>query len=177
MAEACPEATDLAAVFERPPDACRPVPFWWWVGEPLERERLRWQLDQLKARGVLGAVISYNHLPDGRNNPASPAVFSEGWWEIFRWALAECRQRGMTLAFQDYTLIGPILAEIGRSVPGMAGGELCERHASAGESDEVVLQCPEGCEVVTARAWPRGARAGARDGSESTCSRWWKRAS
>ena len=51
--------------FERPAQAFRPVPFWWWVGDALTVERLTWQLDQLREKGIFNAIISYPHHSDG----------------------------------------------------------------------------------------------------------------
>lgn len=108
--------------FLSPAAAHGPVPFWWWVGEPVTRERAAWQLDQLKAKGVLNAIISYNHHADGTPNTGEPAVFSPAWWDLLRGVLDDCKARGMQLSFQDYTLLNPLLREIGSSSPGMAGG-------------------------------------------------------
>jgi hypothetical protein len=37
--------TELERRFDDPPRSFSPVPIWWWSGELLEPERLRWQLD------------------------------------------------------------------------------------------------------------------------------------
>ena len=55
---------DLAVSFANPPAGYGPVATWWWVGEPLEKERLAWQLDQLKAGGVLTPCVIYPDEPD-----------------------------------------------------------------------------------------------------------------
>jgi hypothetical protein len=142
-------------MFAHPPTQFRPAPFWWWVGEPLERARLLWQLEELSRGGIQGAVIGYNHFPDGRNDPGDPPVFSPAWWDLVRWLIGECRSRGMVLGFQDYTLVNPMLAEIGRSTPGMEGGELGECHALAQPGQPVSLACPEGCRPLVAAAYPQ----------------------
>ena len=98
---------DLREQFLRPPDEYRPVPFWWWVGEPLTKERLAWQLDQIRSKGVLGAIISYNHNSAGLTDAGDPPLFSPEWWDLFRWAVGYCKQHGMKLGFKDYTIINP----------------------------------------------------------------------
>lgn len=144
---------ELRSLFSDPPDFFRPVPFWWWSGEPLDRDRLRWQLDALLRGGVKGAIVGYSHFPDGRTDPGDPPVFSEAWWGLFRWALEECGRRGMYLGFQDYTLINPLLAEIGRANPHLRGGDLGERHQLLREGGEADLVCPDGCEPLVAAAY------------------------
>jgi len=109
------------------------VPFYWWSGEPLNRERIVWQLDRLQEKGVHQVVISYPHGPDGNTDRGNPPLFSPEWWELFRWFLAQCRERNMTVGFQDYTLVGPMLLEIGKSKPGMRGGQMsCVSTITAG---------------------------------------------
>ena len=54
-------------------------------------------------------VISYPHGKDGCTDLGMPTLFSTYWWDLFRWFLAQCRERGMTARFQDYTLVTPIL--------------------------------------------------------------------
>ncbi len=45
--EAADDAFDaLRARFRTPPAEFGPVPFWWWVSEKLDRDRIAWQLDQ-----------------------------------------------------------------------------------------------------------------------------------
>ncbi len=119
--------------FRSPSPDYGPVPFWWWVGERVTRERIAWQLDQLAAKGVCNAIVSYNHHADGSPNCGDPAVFTAEWWELLRGVLDDCKARGMQLSFQDYTLLNPILQEIGASSPHMAGaGTLEEVHSRGG---------------------------------------------
>jgi hypothetical protein len=145
---------DLHASFLRPPASHGPVPFYWWAGETLDRERIAWQLDRLCEKGVRQTVISYPHHPDGSNDPGDPKLFSPAWWDLFRWFLGECRQRGMTAGFQDYTLVEPILKAIGRETPGMEGGQMsctAERLA-AGQATRLAAE--PGTRVIGAWAYP-----------------------
>jgi hypothetical protein len=140
--------------FRQPPPEYGPVPFYWWAGEKLERGRIAWQLDQLREKGVRRTVISYPHAADGRNDPGDPALFSPEWWELFRWFLAACRERGMTVGFQDYTLVEPILQAIGRETPGMQGGQMsCAAQRVSGTS-QVRLSAEQDSVVIGAWAYP-----------------------
>jgi hypothetical protein len=42
----------LAESFKEPPKIFSPVPIWWWSGEPILKERLRWQMERLVEAGV-----------------------------------------------------------------------------------------------------------------------------
>jgi hypothetical protein len=114
--------------FQTPSTQFGPVPFWWWVGDPLKRDRIAWQLDKLREQGIRNAIVSYNHNADGTPNCGEPKVFSPEWWDLFGWVMAECKAREMKIGFQDYTLLGPVLKEIGRSTDQMQGGSMAEAH-------------------------------------------------
>lgn len=144
--------------FRQPPPEYGPVPFYWWAGETLDRARVAWQLDQLCRQGVRRTVVSYPHLPDGDCDLGDPPLFSPEWWDFFRWFLGACRVRGMTVGFQDYNLMEPVLAGIGRETPGMQGGQLSCVVVSANDGEMVTL----GVEPVgrTIGAWAYPARDG-----------------
>lgn len=147
-------SADLLSQFETPPACYGPVPFYWWAGERLDRERMAWQLDQLREKGVRRTVVSYPHHPDGTSDVGDPPLFSPEWWELFRWFLEACRERGMTAGFQDYTLVKPILEAIGHETPGMQGGQMsCAARRISGKS-LVRLAAEQGTLVVGAWAYP-----------------------
>jgi hypothetical protein len=147
-------ACSLLSEFCSPPIAFRPVPFYWWAGEPLKRERLAWQLDRLKEKGISQVIISYPHGADGRTVPGDPPLFSNEWWELFRWFLSQCREREMSVGFQDYTLVGSILRDIGLTTPAMRGGQMsCALRTVTGPG-EVVLRAEPGALAICAWAYP-----------------------
>ena len=163
-------ATDLQACLTAPPQAFGPVPFWWWVGETLELERLIWQLDQLRAQGVHCAVVSYNHDAEGNPELGDPPVFSDAWWQLVRQVLAACEARGMTLGFQDYTLMGPLLARLGLEDPALQGRALREQHAIAMADAPCMLHLPEGAVCLEALAFPRRGDVFDADGAQDLMS-------
>ncbi|TAE73442.1 MAG: hypothetical protein EAZ65_00515 [Verrucomicrobia bacterium] len=146
--------SDLHASFLRPPASHGPVPFYWWAGETLDRDRIAWQLDQLREKGVRQTVISYPHNPDGSNDPGDPKLFSPAWWDLFRWFLGASRERGMHTGFQDYTLVEPILKAIGRDTPGMQGGQLSCVAATAKDGSTIQLAAEPATHIVGAWAYP-----------------------
>ena len=97
---------DARAGFQQPPPGYGEVPFWWWTGDPLEVDRLIWQLDQLHQKGISGVQVNYAH-EDSAGWPtyaAEPPIFSEAWWRIWGRVADECRQRGMGIGLSTYTL-------------------------------------------------------------------------
>ncbi|HWD94314.1 MAG TPA: glycosyl hydrolase [Verrucomicrobiae bacterium] len=147
-------ATALLEGFRSPPAAFRPVPFYWWTGEPLNRERIAWQLDRLKEKGICQVVISYPHGADGTTDLGTPPLFSNEWWDLFRWFLSQCRERGMTAGFQDYTLLEPAFREIGARTPGMRGGQMSCVWTRASGPTPVVLRAESASPAVAAWAYP-----------------------
>jgi len=130
------------------------------MGEPLHRERIAWQLDQLKEQGVLQVIVSYAHGPDGNTDSGKPPLFSPEWWELFRWFLTQCRERDMTAGFQDYTLSGPALHAIAASTPGMCGGQMSCVSATAEGLAWVSLQAEAGSLAIGAWAYPVQSQSG-----------------
>jgi hypothetical protein len=104
-------ATSLLSSFRQPPPGYGEVSFYWWLGDPLTRERLSWQLERLSGHAISGLQINYAHsdrggLSWGLTYPSEPPLFSEPWWELFGWFLDEANKRGMAVSLSDYTL-GP----------------------------------------------------------------------
>ncbi len=104
-------APDLDALpgFQSPPPGYGEVAFFWWVGDPLTRERLTWQLDRLAGNGVEGLQVNYAHSDRGGTSygltyPSDPKLFSPEWWELYGWFLREAKRRGMSTSLSDYTL-------------------------------------------------------------------------
>ncbi|MFI7705050.1 hypothetical protein [Nonomuraea sp. NPDC049480] len=86
-----------------PPRAYSPAAIWWWSGEPLRRDRLRWQLERLVAGGVRNLVI-LNLAPSGPMFGADaddPPFLSEAWWELLDGVCADAYELGAYLWFYD----------------------------------------------------------------------------
>ena len=152
---------DVKPGFQSPPSGYGEVAFFWWLGDPLTKERLAWQLDQLAGKGVTGLQINYAHSDKGGVSygltlPSDPPLFSPAWWELVRWFAAEAEKRGMSISLSDYTLglgqgwaMDAALAEM----PDLAGTQLepeWKRIEDGGEGDWVL---PEDLVSLTAHRW------------------------
>ena len=100
---------DLRKTFVTPPPGYGEVPFWWWTGEKLDKERLLWELEELHRAGVSGTQINDAHTrSDGWKTAAvKPAIFSDAWWDIFAFMAKESAKRGMGIGLSGYTLDWP----------------------------------------------------------------------
>jgi len=100
---------DALPGFVSPPPGYGEVGFFWWLGDPLTRERLEWQLDRLEGKGAMGLQVNYAHSDRGGvlyglTYPSDPPLFSKEWWDLFGWFLKEAKSRGMAVSLSDYTL-------------------------------------------------------------------------
>ncbi len=112
---------DLLQGFINPPEGYGNVPFYWWNGDTLKKERLKEQLDILAASATDGFAVSYIHTHPqidtlenkggyglyGMTEPGAPKVFSDEWWEIWNWFSGECGKKGMGVGLDDYTVGWP----------------------------------------------------------------------
>lgn len=100
---------DVLPGFRNPPAGYGEVAFYWWLGDPLTKERLTWHLNQLQGKGVTALQVNYAHSDQGGRSygltyESDPPLLSEKWWELFGWFLKEARARGMAASLSDYTL-------------------------------------------------------------------------
>ena len=99
----------LEDLFRAPPSGYGEVPFWWWTGEKLDKERIAWQLRELRAKGVSGTQVNYAHLMTHgwATVPVEPPIFSDEWWDVFAFAAEESARLGMGIVLSGYTLDWP----------------------------------------------------------------------
>jgi alpha-L-rhamnosidase len=137
----------LTTGFLTPPTGYGPTPFWWWSGGDLDIHVLTSQLDRLREKGVMSAVIGYSHLPDGTIDQGQPEIWSDAWFDILCHVLDHARDTNMTLGMQDYILLNPALARVGPT-----GRSLHHLGGMATPHSPLVLQMPETATIVEAMA-------------------------
>lgn len=123
---------DVLPGFRNPPPGFGIVPFYWWLGDTLTKERLAWQLEQMKGMGVAGYQINYAHSAKGGRSfgftyPSDPAIFSKDWWDLVGWFKDEAKKQGAGISLSDYTLgfgQGYMVDELLRDHPEVMGMEL-----------------------------------------------------
>ena len=93
----------LADALLSPSREFSPAAIWWWSGEPLTRERLRWQLERFVDGGVWNLVI-LNLAPSGPlfgSDADDPPFLSEAWWELLDGVCADAASLGARLWLYD----------------------------------------------------------------------------
>jgi len=131
--------------FTEPPRAFSPVPLWWWSGDTVTAERLRWQLERLAAGGVFNVVVM-NVAPTSPlygKDADDPAFMSEPWWALFEGVCRDAQEFGVSLWFYD---------QIGFSGANFQGQVVREHGQFAGrwiERVDAALGCPAGGTEIT----------------------------
>jgi hypothetical protein len=123
---------DALPGFRKPPPGFGTVPFFWWLGDPLTKERLGWILNQMSGMGVSGYQINYAHSDRGGRSygltyPSDPPLFSQDWWNLAGWFIHEARKQDAGISLSDYTLgfgQGWCVDEILREHPEVRGMQL-----------------------------------------------------
>ena len=100
---------DVLPGFENPPPGYGQVPFWWWTGDPLNKDRLLWQIAELHRKGVSGMQVNYAHedTPGWPTYVVEPEIFSDQWWDVWKFVADECAKRDMGIGLSGYTLDWP----------------------------------------------------------------------
>lgn len=122
------EWTRMHDRFKEPDPRYGPVPFWWWSGEEVTEERIRWQLRKFREGGLrnIGIIHLAPTGPQYGSCGDRPAYMSEEWWTLFEAALREAERLGMRLWFYDQIGFSGAneLARLVAEVPAYAGYQL-----------------------------------------------------
>jgi hypothetical protein len=153
---------DVLPGFRNPPPGYGEVPFWWWTGDPLDNERLVWQIEELHKKGISGMQVNYAHedTPGWLTYTAQPAIFSENWWATWKAVAGECGKRGMGIGLSGYTLDWPngksLISSTIYSDPEIQGRELAvAKRVRAETGKAAAFELP--ADTVAVRAYPIGA--------------------
>ncbi len=132
----------------RHPDArFSPAPIWWWSGDALDPQRLRWQLERFVAGHVYNVVI-LNLAPTGPLHGSladAPHFLTPEWWRIFRGVCADARELGVRIWFYD---------QIGFSGANVQGQLVRQTSAFAGQ---VLASSVHDAHTATAFDFPTGS--------------------
>ncbi|MBS1878516.1 MAG: hypothetical protein JST31_03285, partial [Actinobacteria bacterium] len=119
---------DLLQRFRSPDRSFYPTPIWWWSGERLDADRLRWQLERLVAGGARNFVIMnlLPEVPDIGKSRDDPPLFSEQWWGFFEGVCRDAEELGASIWLYDQIGHGGanLLGEVTGRNPEATGMEL-----------------------------------------------------
>jgi hypothetical protein len=112
----CSRAEDpLQSGFANPPLAARSRAYWWWLNGNVTKAAITRDLEEMKAKGFGGAIITDAGGAEQEGNdqvPAGPAFFSPEWRELFKFTLQEASRLGLEMSLNiqsGWNLGGPMI--------------------------------------------------------------------
>ncbi|HEY7045459.1 MAG TPA: hypothetical protein VH419_17445, partial [Nocardioidaceae bacterium] len=142
--------------FADPPPEYRPIDGWWWEAGQLDREKLRWQLEEFRDKGIAGTWFYARYLYDEPLG-SQPGYMSPGWWEYTRFVAEEHKRLGMIDWFSNWTALqfeqDAIRKQRDAGEPALWGRRLVLHRGSQGQDGTVRIDLPEGDEVLDAAAY------------------------
>jgi hypothetical protein len=103
------DAAALRDAFAGAPAAkYRPVPMWWWSGDPLDEERLLWQVDRIADLGC-GAVLVTGLALHGTSTgsaPDDPLGYTDEWLALYRSVCKRLSERGLSMMAWSFLQAG-----------------------------------------------------------------------
>lgn len=145
----------LAREFANPSAEYGPIDGWWWEAGRLDRERMRWQLEELKDKGVAGTWFYARYLYD-EPLASDPRYFTDEWWEFTRFAAEEQRRLGLRNVFSVWTALefeqDAIRAQREAS-PELWGRSLALHSVTSEAAGPLALEIPAGDEVLDVAAY------------------------
>jgi alpha-L-rhamnosidase/Glycosyl hydrolase 2 galactose-binding domain-like len=144
--------------FATPPMEYRPVDCWWWDGGYLTREKLRWQLEDMHAKGSGGTWL-YPRFGASQPMSAEPGFWSDGWWEFMAFALADHQRLGMVQWANDWLgrldkahFQSQLRGERGKN-PKLMGRRLVAYRQRSSGAEPISLRVPEEETILAAAAY------------------------
>lgn len=90
------DISNLKDSFINPPTNCWPHTRWWWPGNPVSKEEITWQLEQMRSHGIRGVEqISMGAYYEKGNIP----YLSDEYLEMAKHTVAEAKRLGMEVSF------------------------------------------------------------------------------
>ena len=95
MAKATDAIDSMQANFRRPPNDCWPHTRWWWFGSAVTKEEITWELEQMRAKGILGVEqISMSPVYEKGNI----TYLSDEFLDLLRHTVATAKRLGMQVS-------------------------------------------------------------------------------
>ena len=74
---------ELSRQFCNPPPEYGPIDCWWLEADHLKKDRMKWQLEEMKEKGVAGTWLYPKYVQGQRFSP-DPAYWTDEWWDFIR---------------------------------------------------------------------------------------------
>ena len=151
-----PSALDeLKRGFAKPRAEYGPIDCWWWEAARLDKEKMRWQLEELKDKGVAGTWYYPRYIGE-EDLACRPRYWTEEWWDLTEFAVEEHERLGLAYWFSDWTahefIQGKLRSEADAR-PEFRGRRLVFRQEEATGPGPLALKIDSGDVVLDAAAF------------------------
>jgi len=156
-----PSRETLAQQFTNPPPEYGFYPGWWWEGERVTREKLTWQLEEMKKVGTFATFFYVRYMGD-EPFAIAPAYGSDEFLDLFRHSLEEHRRLGMQAYFSEWTGQRSVEDEIARdpaTYAALAGSRLVLHEREAKGAGRLEVEIPPDEQVLSAAAYKKASGA------------------
>jgi len=96
---------DIKRLFKNPPNKYGPIALYWWEYGKIEKEKLFFQLKELKEKGI-GGLVLFNQYFSGDKGSSIPPYFSKKWWEFVRLLVKKLSELKMEFWFASWESLG-----------------------------------------------------------------------
>jgi len=109
------QTDELAQGFANPPNSARLRAYWWWLNGNVTEAAITRDLEEMKAKGFGGAIITDagGAEQDGNDRvPHGPTFFTPEWRELYKHALREADRLGLEMSLNilsGWNLGGPMV--------------------------------------------------------------------
>jgi len=147
----------LLAGFQRLSDDYGPIDCWWWEAGRLTEEKMRWQLNELKEKGVSGTWL-YPRFVYGEPLESDPPYWSDDWWKLVEFTMSTQKTLGLKSWISDWTsheYFQVLLRKEAETNPELVGHRLVihQRESKPGETLEVEIPAEE--QILHAAAYKK----------------------
>ncbi len=141
--------------FRRPSDDYGEIDSWWWEAGHLTEEKMRWQLEELKEKGLAGTWLYPRFL---YNEPlgSDPPYWTEGWWERVRFTMESEQQLGLRSWFSDWTGLEFVQDRLRKEAnPELVGRRLVIHQKESQGRELVEIEIPPAENILSAAAYKK----------------------
>ena len=143
--------------FRNPPSDYGPIDCWWWEAGHLDREKMRWQLEEMKEKGVAGTWF-YPRFVYGQPLSSDPPYWTEEWWDFTKFSVEEHRRLDMLAWFSDWTVYQFFqnrVREEREENPSLTGQRLVIREEGSSTLGKIQIEIPTEEEILQVAAYKK----------------------
>lgn len=148
---------ELLRQFRNPSCEYGPIDCWWWEADHLSKERLRWQLEEMKKKGIAG-VWFYPRFVYKEPLSSDPPYWTREWWDFVRFSMKELKRLGMQAWISDWAVhqyFPNLLREKRKENPNLTGQRLRIHEKESKTRTSIQIEIPPDEEVLSAVAYKK----------------------